>query len=108
MELVNRYLTKDSLYHLMMALPAIIMLAVHGTSLNSEWWFYGVLFVLAILSVLVNIACIVLAAEKLVPEVYAVLRMLSFLLFIPAFCCTVLSVVFSIFGLFGVDFIPNV
>ena len=61
---------------------------------------------MAIVSLVVNVAGVILAAEDLVPEVYAVIRMLSFLLFIPAFCCTVLSVFFAVFGLFGIDFLP--
>lgn len=107
MEFSKRYLTRDSLYHLAMVLPAVILLVVYGVSLVGQWWFYTLLFVLNILSVVVNVAGVILAAEQLLPKVYPVVRMLSFLLFIPAFCGVVLAVFFAIFGLFGIDFMPN-
>ena len=107
MEIVKRYLSRKTLHHLVLMLPAVLMLVIHGTSLNSQWWFYGVLFGLAIASVVINVVAIILAAENVVPRLYALLRVLSFLMFIPPFCCLVLTVFFWVFSLFGIDFLPN-
>ncbi|MBQ9083756.1 MAG: hypothetical protein IJY28_09725 [Clostridia bacterium] len=107
MEIIKRYLTRNALHHIVLMIPAVLMLILYGTSMNSQWWLYGVLFWVSVASVVCNVIAIILYAEKLVPRLYAIMRLLSFLLFIPPFCCTVLTVFFWFFSLFGIDFLPN-
>jgi hypothetical protein len=106
-EIVKRYFSRKTLHHVALMLPAVLMLIIHGTSLNSQWWFYGVLFGLCIASIAINVIAIVLAAHDIVPRLYAIVRVLSFLLFIPPFCCAMLTLFFWVFSLFGIDFLPN-
>lgn len=103
---VNDLLTPRTARHALMAVPAILMLIVFGRTLTSEWFFYRVLFVVAILSVLACAACIVLGAVRKLANYYSVVAMLSYLLFIPMFCSAVLMTLFAILYLFGIDLHP--
>ena len=103
---VKDLITPRSARHALMAVPAILMLIVFGRALTSEWFFYRILFVVAILSILSCAACIVLGAVRKLADWHSVMSMLSYLLFIPMFCSAVLMTLFAILYLFGIDLHP--
>ena len=100
------YLTKKTLFHLVLALPSVILLFLYGQSLNDQWWFYMTMYVLNICALVLNGVAIIVAPLRKCRLLYAVFRMFSHLLFIPAFCCLVFSVFFMIMLLLGFDFNP--
>ena len=104
---IERYLTKDTLYHFLIALPAILLLVLFGTSLNDQWWFFGVLYWIAVFSLVLNVAGIALAPLNQYAALYSIIKMFCFLLFIPVFCSLVLTVFFGLMLIFGIDFNPN-
>ena len=106
MTFIESYLTKKTLFHLLLALPSIILLAIYGQSLNGQWWFYGVMYWVHIAVLVLNGIAIAVAPLPKCRLMYAVCRMLAHLMFIPAFCCLLFSVFFTILMLFGVDFNP--
>lgn len=103
---VNDLFTPRSARHALTAVPAVLMLIVFGRALTTEWFFYRILFGIAILSVLSCAACIVLDGAKKWSNLYSVVSMLSHLLFIPMFCSTVLMILFAVLYLFGIDLHP--
>ena len=103
---LNDLRTKRSLYHLLYAIPGFLLLFIFGRSLSTEWVFYRILFVMAILSVLLCIACIILGVQPKNANIYSIVSMLSYLFFIPMFSSLVLMILFGILYLFGIDLHP--
>lgn len=97
-------LTRRSGFHLLCALPGIVLPAIFGTSLNGEWWGYAALFVVCICAAVVNLACIPLAVMPQCRKIYPAVSAAAYLLFIPTLCALILAALFGVLMLFGIRF----